>query len=141
MIGERFHRAARNERDRLRARRERILEEAAALAQEIERLEPFARCAETDDPDKLKGRAIREVAVPLLARDRADAPIHYREWLALLEAAGHRVAGKRPDAVFLGQVLRHPAVRSTTAAGIYQLDPGAVDELAQTDTEMGSAAA
>lgn len=78
----------------------------------------------------LRGRSIREVAVAVLVRRLPDAaPIHYRTWLAVVEAEVGPVAGKRPEAVFLGQVTRHPLVRTTTKRGFYVLDPGAAERL------------
>jgi hypothetical protein len=97
----------------------------------IAKLAPLAS-AEGPKDRKLRGRAIRDVAIPLLARDHGAAPIHYRDWLALLEAQGHEVAGKRPDAVFLNQVTRHPAVRATTSSGLYCLDPAALPQILDT---------
>jgi predicted nuclease with TOPRIM domain len=82
-----------------------------------------------DAPNQLRGGRIRDVAIPLLMRERGSAPIHYREWLSLLESAGYEVAGKRPDAVFLNQVVRSPLVRATTQAGYYQLELEAHQQL------------
>lgn len=81
-------------------------------------------------PCALRGRAIREVGIEVLLRRGADAgPIHYRRWLALVETEAGPVAGKRPDAVFLNQVSRHPLVRVTTKRGFYELDLGATGRL------------
>jgi len=89
------------------------------------------------EPGTLRGRAIREVAVGLLLRRGPNTgPIHYRAWLLLLEEAGHTVAGRRPDAVFLNQVTRHPLVRSTTRAGFYELDLSATARLDSRVTEL-----
>jgi hypothetical protein len=75
---------------------------------------------------ELRGPAIREAAVRLVAGDaRRPEALHYREWFALLEEAGHRVAGKDPLAVFLTQLSRSPVVRKATQAGVYELDRGA----------------
>lgn len=79
----------------------------------------------------LRGATIREVAVPLLMIKRGAAPIHYRDWLDLLVREGYSVAGKRPDAVFLSQVVRSPLVKSTTRAGYYEIDPKAESRLAE----------
>jgi hypothetical protein len=77
------------------------------------------------------------VAVGLLLHRGPDSgPIHYRTWLALLEEAGHSVAGRRPDAVFLNQVTRHPLVRSTTRAGFYELDSSAPVRLESRVAEL-----
>ena len=89
----------------------------------------------------LRGTVIRETAVRLLAeRPEGDAPIHYREWFGLVEAAGLRVAGKDPLAVFLTQVKRSPVVRKALSAGVYELDRGAPAglrrEIAVLQTEL-----
>lgn len=83
----------------------------------------------TEGPRLLRGAEIRAVAIPRLLRVQVGAPIHYREWLALLTRAGYAVAGKRPDAVFLNQVSRSPLVRATTKAGYYVIDPDVVEDL------------
>lgn len=148
----RFAKAARAERDRLARRRSQILkkrqslqskvdqldEELEAVDQEIRRLDELAgangevvtmRGVEDDQASVLGGAAIRILAVPLLLREQGTAPIHYRAWLGLLTQEGYAVAGKRPDAVFLNQVVRSPLVRSTTKAGYYEIDLGVVDLL------------
>jgi hypothetical protein len=148
----RFAKAARAERDRLVRRRSQIFkrrqslqgkvdqldEELEAVDQEIGRLDELAgasspvvtmRGVEDGQASVLGGAAIRTLAVPLLLREQGTAPIHYRAWLALLTREGYAVAGKRPDAVFLNQVVRSPLVRSTTKAGYYEIDLGAVEVL------------
>jgi hypothetical protein len=98
------------------------------------------------DNDRLRGRAIREIAVRvLLWRQRAPgSSIHYRDWLSLVEEAGYRVAGKRPDAVFLNQVTRSPVVKATTRAGYYEVDVEApkrlMAELQRLRTSLSAAA-
>jgi hypothetical protein len=83
-----------------------------------------------EPPGGLRGQAIREAGIEALLHRGTDAgPIHYRRWLALVEAEAGPVAGKRPDAVFLNQVSRHPLVRSTTKRGFYELDLGATGRL------------
>jgi prefoldin subunit 5 len=77
----------------------------------------------------LKGSRIRELAVPVLLDERGTAPVHYREWLQLLEDVGYSVAGKRPEAVFLNQVVRSPLVRATTQAGYYEINLDAPEQL------------
>jgi hypothetical protein len=72
----------------------------------------------------------------------ADAgPIHYRLWLVETEARGGPVAGKRPEAVFLNQVTRHPLVRATTKRGFYELDRGAAERLESRVAELRGALA
>lgn len=76
----------------------------------------------------LRGARIREVAVEVLRERKEDrGVIHYKRWLELLEDAGYLVAGKRPEAVFLGQLMRSPVVRATTRPGYYELDELAAD--------------
>jgi len=81
-----------------------------------------------DGGQALRGPDIREVAVGLLVDNGREA-MHYREWYALLERAGHEIAGKDPLAVFLTQISRSPAVRRGSRAGIYELDRGAFHRL------------
>lgn len=149
----RFRRATEVERDRLAGRlekakakaRKRKGELAAAEAEvtdleaQLSALEPLCATGPVrqERAGALRGRAIREVGVDLLLRRGPDAgPIHYRTWLTLLEQAGHSVAGRRPDAVFLNQVTRHPLVRSTTRAGFYELDPSAPGRLESQVAEL-----
>jgi hypothetical protein len=150
---QRFTKAARAERDRLARRRSRLSrrredlqgkidlldEELEAVDQEISSLERFALTSnnelaelgagDEDGSQLLSGSAIRTLAVPLLLREQGTAPIHYRAWLDLLARHGYAVAGKRPDAVFLNQVVRSPLVRATTKSGYYEVDPGVGDRL------------
>ena len=71
----------------------------------------------------LRGTAIRETAVRLLAQSQAAAqPIHYKRLYELLTEAGFSVAGKDPLATFLTQLSRSPVMRKATQAGIYELD-------------------
>jgi hypothetical protein len=82
------------------------------------------------DREALRGPAIREVAVSLLAARGGDA-LHYRAWFDLLTGSGYRVAGKDPLAVFLTQLSRSPLVRRSTQAGVYEVDRGAPRRLAR----------
>lgn len=151
---QRFTRAARAERDRLARRRSQIFKKRQALQAKIDLLDQELEAVDGEigtleslafpdgkpggislvepaesDVSRLKGASIRTLAVPLLLREQGTAPIHYREWLALLTREGYAVAGKRPDAVFLNQVVRSPLVRATTQAGFYEVDLGAVEQL------------
>jgi hypothetical protein len=148
----RFEKAALAERDRLARRRSQIFkkrqdlqgkvdqldEELEAVDQEINRLDELAgdggsvvaiREADNGQAGVLSGAAIRTLAVPLLLREQGTAPIHYRAWLELLTREGYAVAGKRPEAVFLNQVVRSPLVRGTTKAGYYEIDLNVIDLL------------
>jgi hypothetical protein len=149
----RFARATEVEQDRLAGRLEKAKTKArkrkgelAGAETEVAELEAQLSALESlsatgtvreEQPGTLRGRAIREVAVGLLLHRGPDSgPIHYRTWLALLEEAGHSVAGRRPDAVFLNQVTRHPLVRSTTRAGFYELDSSAPVRLESRVAEL-----
>jgi hypothetical protein len=166
---QRFAQAATTERNRLIRKRDQLSEkredlqqrleeldkELEAVDQEIIVLEGFtsqvaesARSASTAEdlevalPEEISGGAIRALAVPMLLRERGPGPIHYVEWAELLRSKGLQVAGKRPDAVFLNQVVRSPLVRSTTKAGIYELDLEAPqrleDRLRQEKTKLAT---
>jgi hypothetical protein len=112
-----------------------------ALAAADERLVVLAQLAGTpgnagvsgEDPDapgadsarleKLRGPAIRELAVQvLLAQPSRIEAIHYRRWYELVTGAGYAIVGKDPLAVFLTQVTRSPLVRKATEAGVYEID-------------------
>jgi hypothetical protein len=70
----------------------------------------------------LRGPAIRETAVRLLATQGGIEALHYRAWFRTLADAGYSVTGKDPLAVFLTQISRSPVVRKSTQAGVYELD-------------------
>jgi hypothetical protein len=150
---QRFSRAAKAERNRLARKQGQLKERRQSLQEKINELddeleaveericliEAVAEPGETAQVTEiapragegtiLSGAAIREQAIPLLLRDRGSSPVHYREWLELLNQHGYQVAGKRPDAVFLNQVTRSPVVHATTKSGYYELDLGAVERL------------
>ncbi len=120
-------------RDALRAALAGAEAELGALEERLgllERLGPAPRPASAAAPAcdaragrPLRGAAVRETAVRLLAEHSAGAgPIHHRAWYALLVDAGFRVEGKDPLAVFLTQVTRSPVVRRAGAPGEYVLD-------------------
>jgi hypothetical protein len=71
----------------------------------------------------LSGRRVAEVAVAIAKRDlQPGQVIHYREWFALLQAAGFRVAGKDPLASFLANVSRSAEVEAVgKRTGKYRL--------------------
>ena len=73
-------------------------------------------------PNALRGPAIRETAVRMLA-ERGGEALHYREWFELVTRAGYEIAGKHPPSVFLSQLSRSPAVRKGTRAGVYETRP------------------
>jgi hypothetical protein len=80
---------------------------------------------EATEPENgwLRGQAIRQAAVQILTT-RADPsqPIHYTEWLELLQAAGFGITGRDPAAAFLTQVSRSPVVVRGDTPGTYRLD-------------------
>ncbi len=141
---QRFVKSARAERTRLERRRGRLEQKREAaqikldelnealenIEREIRRLDELAEPHESvEAPGFLRGRQIRVLAIPLLLRMGIIGPIYYRDWLQILLEGGYQVAGQRPEAVFLGQVMRSPLVRATTKAGYYELDLDAVDRL------------
>ncbi len=155
-ISKRFSNAALAERNRMEQRRSQLLrrrtkvqtdldhldKELETLHEQILMLEGLATSQDTeirpsnpgevaDESAQLTGASIRATAVPLLRSDRGSSPIHYREWFELLVAQGFSVGGKRPDAVFLNQVVRSPLVRATSKSGFYVLDFDVPDELRQ----------
>jgi hypothetical protein len=72
----------------------------------------------------LRGARIRETAVRVLtAHAQPGAPVHYRDWFALVAAQGFLPAGKDPVATFLTQIGRSPVVRRTSTPGVYVVDP------------------
>jgi hypothetical protein len=82
-----------------------------------------ANSPDDDSRPVLRGPAIREAAVGvLIAQPGPIDALHYRRWYELLLAAGFRVAGKDPLAVFLTQLSRSPLVRKTSAPGVYEVD-------------------
>lgn len=97
----------------------------AATERELRGTEVVAADGGEEAGQVLRGPAIREAAVEVLAGSGAVEAIHYREWFELLVAAGYRVAGKDPLAVFLTQITRSPVVSRSTQAGVYALDRGA----------------
>jgi ABC-type phosphate transport system auxiliary subunit len=146
----RLLRAAAAERAELEKHRERILGERDSLHAELARIEdslaevedrrrlldrlaPTEQTTSADTPDgaaqQLRGPAIRETAVRVLAEQSQTGVIHYREWFELLRSTGYEVVGKDPLAVFLTQVSRSPAIRKTTQAGIYEIDRQAIQRL------------
>jgi hypothetical protein len=145
-------------RDRLRARRDTVRKELEELERQLVELDVreslLERLAPADESEPagaqvrelrpvvghvLRGTAIRETAVRLLAgRPEGRRPIHYRDWLAVVEGAGYAVAGKDPLATFLTQVSRSPVVVKTTRAGVYELDHHAPERLRRRISELQS---
>jgi hypothetical protein len=56
---------------------------------------------------ELGGKRLQEIAVAVLEREiRPGQAVHYRDWYALLCAAGYCARGKDPLASFLAQINR-----------------------------------
>lgn len=120
-----------DEREALRERLALLERLAPPPAQEELELEQDDGAVPAPAPNGyLRGARIRTVAVHLLAAsDRADAPIHYADWFAMLERAGFGVAGKDPVAAFLTQLTRSPVVEKAEGPGQYRLHIRAPREL------------
>ncbi|HEV7566371.1 MAG TPA: hypothetical protein VGO31_10465 [Microbacteriaceae bacterium] len=73
--------------------------------------------------DELRGERLREVAAEVIWRHfRAGDTVHYKQWLELVVADGHRIGGKNPTATFLTQVARVDSVeRVGRRSGLYRL--------------------
>jgi hypothetical protein len=73
--------------------------------------------------DQLRGERLRVVAADVLWRHfREGDVVHYKEWLELVIAEGHRIGGKNPAATFLTQVARVETVeRVGRRSGLYKL--------------------
>jgi hypothetical protein len=99
------------------ARDERFLEELAGVCGLSEQLQ-----IEELDP-VLRGERLREVALAVLAEELGPGrEIHYRDWFALVQRAGHQIGGRDPLATFLAQVNRADGVVSIgRRSGRYRL--------------------
>ncbi len=104
---------------------DRDVKEAARLLRHMDEMLGIAPQLALKMDGPLSGRELQRVAVDLLQRDQdasAGAPVHYRDWYALLLKAGGRVAGKDPLATFLTQVSRADEVESVRPrSGLYRL--------------------
>ena len=72
---------------------------------------------------ELGGRRLQEIAVSVLAQQiEPGQAVHYRDWYALLCAAGYRARGKDPLASFLAQINRADGVEPVgSRTGRYRL--------------------
>jgi hypothetical protein len=88
-------------------------------------LDPQLSMDELDE--RLRGQRLQEIAVHVLADQHPEGqPVHYREWYALLRAAGYTIGGKDPIATFLASVSRAPHVQAIgRRTGLYVLTGGA----------------
>lgn len=88
---------------------DQLEEEALDLERLVQNIEAVLGVAPqmelADEDDGLRGKRLRDVAVAILEREFGPGHIvHYRDWLGVLEAEGHRVGGKDPVATFLLQI-------------------------------------
>lgn len=118
-----------------RARHDDLLAQANQAAVEAERYLKTIRelgellCVEdqlslTALTPELRGERLREVAADIVFRrfKPGDPPFHYKHWLELVVAEGHRVGGKNPSATFLTQVAHvDGVVRVGRRTGLYQV--------------------
>ncbi|HEV7805411.1 MAG TPA: hypothetical protein VGO80_06320 [Solirubrobacteraceae bacterium] len=75
----------------------------------------------------------------LYERKGAGVAVHYREWYAMLQAAGYVVLGARPHGAFLTNVRASPCVRKTDTPGTYLLDAHAPARLTAELAEQQAA--
>jgi hypothetical protein len=120
-------RGQRAQADRLRVLADRIEEQTArdeGLLQEMEEILGLAPQMPFEALDRrLGGQRLREIAVAVLeSQPDSGREIHYRDWYALLEAAGYQVSGRDPLATFLAAVRRCDRVQAVgSRSGRYHL--------------------
>lgn len=140
-LSETFRETALAEREELirkyeecRSRHEKLLEEAEQTAIEAERylktIRELGEVLEIEDQlslttlsEDLRGDRLREIAADVLWRHhKVGDVVHYKDWLALVVAEGHRIGGKNAAATFLTQVAREKTVeRVGRRTGLYKL--------------------
>jgi hypothetical protein len=106
-----------------------------------ERANVLAFRPHTEEPPNgfLRGAMIRTIAVRLLAAtEMARRPIHYLDWLRLIESAGYGIKGQDPGAALLTQLGRSPVVFKADAPGTYILDHDAPRRLRERLEQLGS---
>lgn len=85
----------------------------------------------------LRGAAIRQAAVrAALSEDQPERPRHYRDWLALIEAAGQTIHGQDAAATLLTQLSRCPLIVRALEPGTYRLDRDALARLRQQRDDL-----
>lgn len=104
-------REARERADRLRTLAEHLDKQASRDEHALRELEGtlgIAAQMQIEQLDReLGGKRLQEIAVEVLDRETEPGQVvHYRDWYALLCAAGYRVRGKDPIASFLAQINR-----------------------------------
>lgn len=120
-------RAGRRRAEQLRALAEHAETQASRDEQILGELEAALGMApqlRIEDLDRrLGGQRLEEIAIDLLRQERRfGEDIHYREWFALIEQAGHHVAGRDPHATFLAQLRRSEHVEAVgRRSGRYRL--------------------
>jgi hypothetical protein len=118
---------ARGRADRLRRLADHVEVQAAAdehILRELEGALGMRAQLQIEQLDQaLSGRRVAEVAVAVAKRDLDPGQvIHYKEWYALLRAAGFRIGGKDPLASFLSNISRCPDVEAVgNRSGRYRL--------------------
>ena len=140
-LSDAFQQTALAEREKLiqryeecRAHHEELLEEVQQTALEAERylktIRELGEVLEIEDQlslttlnEELRGDRLREIAADVLWRHhKIGDVVHYKDWLALVVAEGHRVGGKNSAATFLTQVARETTVeRVGRRTGLYRL--------------------
>ncbi|HMJ35405.1 MAG TPA: hypothetical protein VK501_15965 [Baekduia sp.] len=118
---------ARQRADRLRQLAEHLDTQAARdehALKELEGVLGLSAQLQIENLDReLGGKRLQEIAVAVLAREVAPGQaVHYRDWYALLCAAGYRARGKDPLASFLSQINRADDVEPVgSRSGRYRL--------------------
>ncbi len=102
---------ARARAERLRRLADHLDEQAARDEHALRELEGalgLAAQLQIEQLDReLGGKRLQEIAVAILARElQPGQAVHYRDWYALLCAAGYRARGKEPLTSFLAQINR-----------------------------------
>lgn len=118
---------ARHRADRLRQLAVHLDEQAGRdehALQELEGALGLSAQLQIEQLDReLGGKRLQELAVAVLAREvQPGQAVHYRDWYALLCAAGYRARGKDPLASFLAQINRSDDVEPVgSRSGRYRL--------------------
>lgn len=118
---------ARERVDRLRALADHVERQATRdehVLRELEGALGLAAQMQIEQLDReLGGRRLLEVAISVLEREiEPGQTVHYRDWYALLCAAGFRARGQDPLANFLAQISRSTDIESVgQRTGRYRL--------------------
>jgi hypothetical protein len=140
-LSEPFRLSALKERDALvrryeecRDRHEALVEQASEAALEAERylatIRELGELLGVEDQlsivtltEELRGERLRQVAADIVFKHfRPGEPFHYKQWLELVVAEGHRIGGKNASATFLTQVAQIEGVHKIgRRTGLYQI--------------------